>query len=273
MLTSLLALLLAVAHADTPVDALPAALRDAYEAGESAWARGELEEAENAFVRVTDEAPGFDRAWRRRCGVVLAQQRVDEAVGLCRKAVELSESHENRTALAITLLQQDALDPEATGLLTAVTEAEPDYLPAWVATCQWATEAAKPKVLATCVDKLELLSPNTPGTLLYKALLLLSRNDLQGAELALFQAGEKGLTDELRVQAEARLAQRRQQLSILQRQRAAQQRKGRTPSWTAADVLPLVVGAALVLAVGVLAFGRGEDEELEGGDGPDAPAS
>ncbi|MCA9572985.1 MAG: hypothetical protein KC656_34345, partial [Myxococcales bacterium] len=92
---------------DTPVSELPDAVQSVFAEGEAAWERGDLAEAEAKLVTVTEQAPAFSRGWRRRCGAVLAQDRADQALPHCRKAVELDPTFRNRTALAIVLLQTE----------------------------------------------------------------------------------------------------------------------------------------------------------------------
>lgn len=260
MLAAALLLLLGAAHADTPLEGLPPEVRARYEAAEGAWERGDLAAAEAAFVEVNQLAPTFDRAWRRRCGVVLAAARPDEAVGYCRKARELSDSFENQVALAISLLEVEGQE-EAGPLLQAAVAANPDYLPAQVGLCTWAHGQHDNATLSQCATALQRLSPNTPGTLYYMALDLTAQGRLQEAADALQLARSEGLTDELvRDAALGVTSKARREKPTSAREKVEE----RTTTWSLTDLLPIGLGAALVLAVGILAFGRDED-------GPEGP--
>jgi predicted Zn-dependent protease len=252
----------ALAWADTPLDALSPELRARFEAAEAAWERGELAVAETAFTEVTEGAPTFDRAWRRRCGVVLAAGRAPEAEGFCRKAVELQPSLENRVALSLALLDNDGHD-EAEALLRAAVREQPDYVPAQVGVCTWAHARRDDETLGACAARLAELAPGTAGTLYFTALDLAARGELEAASNTLVAARAEGLSDEL-----ARDAGQ----GIAGRARANAARTDRKPDgkrdesgWTAADLLPIGLGAALVLAVGILAFGRDDENEKPAG--------
>ena len=73
---------------------------------------------------------------------------------------------------------------------------------------------------------------------------------------------QEGLTDDLRVKAEQRIGVKARQAAALKARQPKQQNK--RDSWTPADLLPLLIAGALVLAVGVLAFGGDDEEDEEG---------
>ncbi|HMV70363.1 MAG TPA: hypothetical protein PKA64_26210, partial [Myxococcota bacterium] len=104
MFASLVWIALALAEAPSPE------LQARLDAAEAAWARGDGAEAERLLTAINDEAPAWDKPWRRRCGVVLDDGRSSDAVELCRKALAIEASVENRTALALALVR------DATGL-------------------------------------------------------------------------------------------------------------------------------------------------------------
>ncbi|MCB9682842.1 MAG: tetratricopeptide repeat protein [Alphaproteobacteria bacterium] len=253
--------LLTSARADTPVDVLPEGPRATFEQAEVDWADGDLEAALDGFSTVTVQAPTFDRAWRRRCGVLLGMGQVDEALSSCRHAVELVDGYENHTALALVLLQSaDDEDDgtQAAALIQGVVDAQPDYLPGWVAACTYASAHEAPKVLARCAEALQRLAPETPGTLFYTALQRADDGDIKGATEALRHAQELGLTDDLYARGSRAIAA---QAKVAPVPGAAKKAKEEASSWSLGDLMPLLIVAALVMAVGVLAFGKDEDED------------
>jgi tetratricopeptide (TPR) repeat protein len=272
----LLATLLSATAVDTPVDALPEPLRPVFEEAERAWREGRPGAAEAAYARLNDEVPEFDRAFRRRCGVLLEQGRNEEAIALCREAVSLKDSVENRTGLAIALTKppegssgyRDELD-EARKLLDAIVEQDADYLPAWQAMCTWAVEALDDDALDSCVEVLSASDPTNPGTLYFLTLQHMALGEVDLATRTLTQARQAGLPDAqykplaLRLGAEGQ----RPDPEALQRARAliqGQQVKGPVGFM---DALPWFLAGGLVLGVGVLLFlAEDEDEDDSSGE-------
>jgi tetratricopeptide (TPR) repeat protein len=265
-----LALLATTALADTPLDTLPQRDRTVFEAAERAWQAGDLEAAETGYASLNQSSPDFDRAWRRRCGVMLAQGRVWEAVEHCDKAVNLSASIENRTGLAIALTQPADGDapgerPEllrAKELLDGVLYDQQDYLPAWQALCSWSMEAAHDDALIRCVEKLESKLPGEVGTLYFRTVLDLQEEAWEHALTTLQAARARGLSDALfqplalRLQTEQRPAQEQAATRI----RTVANLQPRT-EWAWRDVIPLGIAGLLVLAVFLVAFFGGSDDD------------
>lgn len=262
MLTLLLALL-ATASADTPVDTLAPELRARFEAAESAWESGDLTAAEKAFDEVTAGAPGFDRAWRRRCGVLLEEGRIDDAVASCRKAVGLVPGIENRTGLAIALLQTVDGLPEAGKLLEAVVAEQPGYMPGWQGLCAWSLDAEQNEPLTRCVTALEAAAPETSGTLFYRALLQADQGKLDAAVSTLDWAEQKGLQPDLMARGSAWIQARAAQIDKSKEGQNGKAAKRAADDWSLSDLLPFGVLGALVLAVGVLAFGKDDEDEAK----------
>jgi hypothetical protein len=263
-----------LAHAglppDTPLDALPAPQRERFEAAERAWAEGDLLIAEAGYVAVNEAIPSFDRAWRRRCGVVLAQDRAWEAVEHCERALSLVDSAENRTALAHALIRPDGEDPaddrpelgRAKELLDSVIRDSPDYPGVWPALCSWAMEADDDDALGRCVERLEADRPSELGTLYYRAVLDIQLGAWEHAANTLASAKARGLSEELyeplalRLQTERGPAQERGGPRV----RTVANLQPRT-DWTWADVIPLAIAGLLVLVVFVVAFFGGEEDD------------
>lgn len=259
----LLFMLLAPALADTPVDTLPPELRARFEAAESAWEAGDLSAAEKAFQEVTVGAPTFDRAWRRQCGVLLQEGRVDDAVALCRKAVALVPGIENRTGLAIALLQTDDGLNESGKLLEAAVKENPEYLPGWQGLCTWALDSGKGEPLTRCVTVLETKAPETAGTLFYRSLLLADQGKLDAAVSTLDWAEQKGLPPDLMFRGSEWIKTRSEMANQTTEARKGEPGRRMADDWRLADLIPFGVLAALVLAVGVLAFGKDDDTDVK----------
>jgi hypothetical protein len=267
-------------------EAPPPAVAARADAAEASWKAGHLADAERGFVEVTDAAPGWDRGWRRRCGVVLADARPREAVTLCRKAVELDPSAENRTALAIALLRPtEEEEPagrveliEAGALLQAVVQERPDFAEAWPPLCDWSIAASEIGVLERCVGHLTATRPTEAGTLYFGAVLALQQQDVAGARKRLVAARTEGLADGLYKPLAAAIAEAGGPTLDDDAprnggaRRAGEVAKGAfDPSRPDAvqgvsDWLPVAVGVGMVLAMGVLAFLGGR-----GGDSPPQP--
>jgi hypothetical protein len=271
----LMPLLLAL-HAAHAGETPPPEVAAQVEAAEAAWKASHLGEAEQAFREVNEAAPAWDRGWRRRCGVVLADGRPREAVTLCRKAVELDPTVENRTALAIALLRPgEEEEPagrvelvEAGALLEAVVKERPDFADAWPPLCDWSIAASELGVLERCVGHLTATRPAEAGTLYFGAVLALQQEDVAGARKRLVAARSAGLADALykplaasvaaaggvpldeepggSPKGGARAAGPVGQGAFDARRPDAVQGVG--------DWLPVAVGVGMVVAMGVLAF-------------------
>lgn len=258
------------ANADTPTDTLPAELVEAFDAAEAAWAAGDLQAAERGYRTVNEEAPGFDRAWRRRCGVVLAQDRAWEAVELCDRALTITPSVENRTGMALALIRPDPGDPpghrseldRAKALIDQVILDDPSYLTGWQALCSYGMEASDDDALQRCVEHLEARLPGEVGTLYFRTVLDVQLGEWEHAFNTLRAARSRGLSDALfeplAVRLKTELGPEGQPSAG--RIRTVANLQPRT-EWTWADVLPLGIAGALVLVVFLVAFFGGDEEE------------
>ena len=259
---TLFSLLLGTALADTPLSELPVAYHPAFETAEAHWAAGRLQRAEAAYRQVVEGVPEFDRSWRRLCGVVLAQGRIREAVQACRKAVELKPSAENHIGLGIALTQMPAKRDEAAALLAQATEAAPELLPGWQATCALLHAQGRDKQLETCARRMEALDPLTPGTLFYGALYAIATDNLALAQRLLLEARSRGLPDSQFQEANQRL--------VAASPTQAPRRRRPQASWQASDLLPVGLAGVLILTVVLLAFGA-DPEEPEEAELPEEP--
>lgn len=250
---------------DTPLDALTDAQRATFHQAEAAWQDGLLYRAEELFEGLTREAPDFDRAWRRRCGVVLEQDRAEDARTLCREALSLRDSAPNRTGLALALIR---LDPrtedaqegrpeltEARALIDVVTASAPDYVSGWHALCAWGAAAESIDALDTCLLRLADLEPASAGAWYYEAVRALLLDDHAAAMRALRESRRLGLSPDLFrplafALAEAGVRPGRQG-----------KRRAKAKGWTWQDAIPWGVGAVLVVSVLLVAFGRRDEPE------------
>jgi hypothetical protein len=225
---------------------------------EAAWKRGDLEAAEAAFLDATRIAPTEDRAWRRLCGVVLAQSRTVDAISHCRAALALAQSVENRTALALALIRDvGGVDPstspnmeEARTLLDAAAIERPDYLQVWAGLCEWARLADDLPTAERCVGNLERLEPQRTGTLYYRAQLDAAKGDWASARKALVAARNAGLTDDLYQPLAGRISA----ATTTHAPGEAGPDEAASPATTIADLLPWLIGAGLLISVAGVAL-------------------
>lgn len=256
-------LLVSPAPAGTSWDELSPELQEAYEEAEQAWKEGRLEEAETAYITVTDASPFFAPALRRRCGLLLSDERVAEARVLCRRAAAIEPDHENITGLAISLSiaphGQDAPGrvhlTEAKSLFDKVLAEHEDYVPAVQGMCTWAQVTGEVEALRTCVARLEVLRPDEAGTHYVRALLELEDDDLGAAGEALIAAKKAGLPDRLFRPLAATLTARGDGTVPVQ----GAPRGSDATDYPVLDALPWLIGAGLILAVGLVGWTRRDD--------------
>ena len=191
--------------ANAAPDKVPAKVQAALDAAEVAWKANDLEKAEDLLTEATTAMPTLDKAWRRKCGVVLSTGRTMDAIELCRTAVQLDASAENKTALALALVRDASdVDPatapsmeEARKLLDSVTAVNPDYVQTWAALCEWSRLTDDLATAERCVGALERLEPEKAGTFYFRALLDSAKNEWPHARTSLIAARNAGLQDDL----------------------------------------------------------------------------
>lgn len=83
--------------------AAPGLAAEARSAGE-AYRAPRFQEALERYERLAEAAPGVSHGWRRRCTALLALEDRARAIPLCRKALALARTPENRAALAHALV-------------------------------------------------------------------------------------------------------------------------------------------------------------------------
>lgn len=257
------------AHADTPITDLPPDLAGLFEQAELAYREGRFAEAEGMYAQINRARPGFDRAWRRRCGTLLEQERVYDALEMCDRAVKITPSKENRTGLAIALTQppltatrgpRPELD-QARQILDGVLADHPDYLPASQALCSWAVESGRFAALDRCVPALEAATPGHKSTLYFKTLQLIAKGELDEATRTLKAARAVGLSDPLVQRLVVQLAAAGRTLDPQRSSRIRTLSEAPEPmQWS--DLIPWAILTLLVTSVAVAVFlGAGADDE------------
>ena len=199
---------------DALIDDLPDDLQAAFLQAEDDWQDGRLLDAERGFEQITEAVPTFDRALRRRCGVLLQMGERDAALPLCDQAHQMRPSAENAMGLARVLMQPSPRLPgshledldRARTLIDGVLDADPDNLFAWQNLCLWSVAQADLEALGDCVVALERLEPDASGTLYHQSLWHMESGRLQQAARYLEKAIHAGLDEGTADVAEARLA-------------------------------------------------------------------
>ena len=169
-------------------------------------ARGnaDLLNAELLFRQVLELAPGFNHATRRLCGIVLQRGRRNEALSLCREAMQQAETRENRGALMDVLLTgYGAAEPPAADLQEALQHGqimlnEPEAgLYDLISTCMAADASDDLGMLRECSQRLDTVAPHQGATHYYGWLVAMSGSDFAAAEDRLELAKADGMAPEL----------------------------------------------------------------------------
>ncbi|MCP3982216.1 MAG: tetratricopeptide repeat protein [bacterium] len=162
---------------------------------------GDFPEAERLFREVLASQPEFHHARRRLCGVVLQLGRRDEAVTLCRSALETEGTPENRASLLGALLAGDEpltavaraeVQRLANGLLRD-GEASPLYMPM---ACQAATILQDISMLDGCLTRMRGDEINELEFHYFSWIRAVRNSDFGEAERSLAQARAAGLSEE-----------------------------------------------------------------------------
>jgi Zn-dependent protease len=165
---------------------------------EQAWKR-----AEALYVEVRQLVPDFFHATRRQCGVVMLQGRRDEALVLCRQALEAAETPENLTAMARVMVEAGTDSEPTAEEVTAGLElawkafrlapADPVVLPS---ICVAAAAGNDLELLRAAVDGLTASAPEEMATHYFAFLLAATEGRIDDATNALERARELGLAEE-----------------------------------------------------------------------------
>jgi len=248
--------------ANAAPDKIPAKVQSSLDAAEVAWKANDLEKAEDLLTEATTAMPTLDKAWRRKCGVVLSTGRTMDAIELCRTAVQIDANAENKTALALALVRDAAdVDPatapgmeEARKLLDSVTAVSPDYVQTWAALCEWARLTDDLATAERCVGALERLEPEKAGTLYFRALLDAAKSEWPHARTSLIAARNVGLQDDLYQPLAARITAATADRAAPTAPDGPEEKPGAKSETDLSHLLPLFFAGGLLLMVAAIAL-------------------
>lgn len=178
---------------ETELAAYPPTALAAWKAANAARDAEDWAAAERGYDDVLAQAPGFSHATRRKCGVVLQQGRRDEAVALCKEALQAGDSPEDALALAVALARKpadgapvptvDLRDAQAL-LRKRVLIAKPDDAQAHLLACGVTYDLDDLPGLKACSADLRRLAPDVPFT--WIASWIVAANDGRWDDAALY---------------------------------------------------------------------------------------
>jgi len=208
---------------------------------------GQLETAAFLYARVREMEPEFVHASRRLCLSLLALERRDEAVDICRDAVALEESSENLAALALTLARSTrtvAATPgqldEAEQLAERASTDYPDDFFSQTVLCEVAMIRFNLDHLRICTDHLERIAPNEVVTAYFGTILAIGEERQVEALESLARARELGMPEETYDYLSSAIGR-------VTAEKAGLKKRGRGPSASQ-------VGAVVVLHLAVIAL-------------------
>lgn len=218
----------------------PAALA-AWKAANAARDAEDWAAAERGYDDVLAVAPGFSHATRRKCGVVLQQGRRDEAVALCKEALQAGDSPEDALALAAALARTPADGPLPTAdlrdahalLQKRVLPARPDDVQAHLLACNVTYSLDDLPGLASCSRDLQRLAPDEPFTWLASWVVAANDGRWDDALAHAERAKAAGVDDATYTKLVATVEENR-------------------PTWPAVLDAALVVGTAWLLGLAIL---------------------
>ena len=159
-----------------------------------------LDEAATGFEAVLERVPTFSPAARRLCYTELGRNHRERAISLCRDAVAMDPSADNRATLAMALMGGPPTpeeDAEAMTLLRAATQQEPNNALAQTLLCKEAVDQHDALTARGCTDALLRLEPNEPYPHYYASILAAVAGDFATARREAEIAHEKGISEEL----------------------------------------------------------------------------
>jgi tetratricopeptide (TPR) repeat protein len=208
---------------------------------------GQLETAVFLYARVREMEPGFAHASRRLCLSLLALERRDEAVEICRDAVALEESPENLSALALSLARSTrtvAATPgqldEAERLAERASTDQPDDFFSQTVLCEVAMIRFNLDHLRICTNPLARIAPDEVVTAYLGTILAIGEERQVEALEYLARARDLGMPEETYDYLSSAIGR-------VNAEKAGLKKRGRGPS--AAQV-----GAVVVLHFAVIAL-------------------
>lgn len=183
----------------------------AYDEGNAARDRMELDRAAIAYTRAALLAPKVDHPRRRLCTTYVALDRLVAAVPACEQALALVPgSPYDKSALAWALATRAGagdLD-RAERLAAEATDALPDDPTMWQIRCQVLTARADVASLRACVERLLPLDPDGVPTNLLASLVAIEDRDFARARARLEHAKAHGLDPETYERVDGELLRR-----------------------------------------------------------------
>ena len=185
------------------IEALDPEAAKLFAEGNAARERNDLEGAAAAYEKASARVPKFSAATRRLCTVRLHQGARDEAVALCRKALEAEDVAENKAALAQALLMRPAGQTaniseqrEAYELASSAAARKPDDRFAQLLLCEAALQYSRFVELKGCARALERVAPEFAPTYVYASMVDASEGNLGDALEKIERAKALGIGEE-----------------------------------------------------------------------------
>jgi Zn-dependent protease with chaperone function len=175
------------------------AAADRFVAANAALDRHDLAAAVEGYRDVQARAPDFDHAVRRECNALSEQGSHDRAIETCRRALALSNSGENRAALAMALAAGAVGSARESSLREARTQAEvatgrsPDDDFSWMTLLLVGQMQRDVDAVARAGTRLRVVAPANPAGWYAGAVAAASGGDLDGARSFLDAARARGL--------------------------------------------------------------------------------
>lgn len=193
--------------------AIDPALVPIMEAADRAREAKNWDAAAKGYAEVRTRAPAFFHATRRLCGVEAARGRRDEAIALCREALEKKDTPENHAALAVALLGtrgvrgDDAQD--AAGHAKRAILDKPDDPEMQRVACRAALATEDQAGLEACSQSILKLEPSDPYGHFFACIAAATSGDVVRADTELERARELGLPPDMVASMRAKIGPRR----------------------------------------------------------------
>ncbi|HET9959082.1 MAG TPA: hypothetical protein VFQ61_31545, partial [Polyangiaceae bacterium] len=147
------------------LSAIDPSLVETFARANAARDKGDHRTAERLYAEVFEKAPGWYHAERRRCGELVALERRDEALPLCRHAAEKEPSSANLVGLASAILHTprgkqlyESEKDEAVELLRRAEALDPTDSQIALVQCEAALARANLGELRDCRSRLERIA-------------------------------------------------------------------------------------------------------------------
>lgn len=170
-----------------------------FEKGNAARDRDDWAGARHLYREVTARVPGFDHAWRRRCGVERILGLTTEAIASCRTALKTDPSAANLASLALALISEGAPttgQDEAAGLTDRAWRLEPSNAFVQAVRCDVALGRADFSTVNACSKALVELDSSSPVGYTFRVFALAGTGEFDAARGELEKARAKGMPED-----------------------------------------------------------------------------